>query len=270
MSSLKQITQDIIADINKTLELASDACNGSPLQEYDANRLQESLDRFPEAGWKAQEAWDMHVEDERLKDLVSTLIEASDRISAVYTMVCDIVPARDARNYDYYTVSMVLPYLTFSLDALSEIEQGLKADLEILRDELEPVDLSQNVMLKRIVRFADESLSAYASLHSSELVAGFRKYVLQSLHRFEQGEEAEPFEFAFEDICCQFDGTCIEMYSAGWEDGDSITNWSLTIFRNGDVNGSIESEDLELSGRIREGLKLSIGSPDEYFYTEEE
>ena len=142
MSSLKQITQDIIADINKTLELASDACNGSPLQEYDANRLQESLDRFPEAGWKAQEAWDMHVEGERLKDLVSTLIEASDRISAVYTMVCDIVPARDARNYDYYTVSMVLPYLTFSLDALSEIEQGLKADLEILRDELEPVDLS--------------------------------------------------------------------------------------------------------------------------------
>ena len=255
MSSLKQITQDIIADINKTLELASDACNGSPLQEYDANRLQESLDRFPEAGWKAQEAWDMHVEGERLKDLVSTLIEASDRISAVYTMVCDIVPARDARNYDYYTVSMVLPYLTFSLDALSEIEQGLKADLEILRDELEPVDLSQNVMLKRIVRFADESLSAY---------------VLQSLHRFEQGEEAEPFEFAFEDICCQFDGTCIEMYSAGWEDGDSFTKWSLTIFRNGDVNGSIESEDLELSGRIREGHKLSIGSPDEYFYTEEE
>ena len=270
MSSLKQITQDIIADINKTLELASDACNGSPLQEYDANRLQESLDRFPEAGWKAQEAWDMHVEGERLKDLVSTLIEASDRISAVYTMVCDIVPARDARNYDYYTVSMVLPYLTFSLDALSEIEQGLKADLEILRDELEPVDLSKNVMLRRIVRFADESLSAYASLHSSELVEGFRKYVLQSLRRFEQGEEAEPFEFAFEDICCQFDGTCIEMYSAGWEDGDSITNWSLTIFRNGDVNGSIESEDLELSGRIREGLKLSIGSPDEYFYTEEE
>ena len=80
MSSLKQITQDIIADINKTLELAADACNGSPLQEYDTSRLQESLDRFPEAGWKAQEAWDMHVEDERLKDLVSTLIEASDRI----------------------------------------------------------------------------------------------------------------------------------------------------------------------------------------------
>ena len=36
MSSLKQITQDIIADINKTLELASDACNGSPLQHVTA------------------------------------------------------------------------------------------------------------------------------------------------------------------------------------------------------------------------------------------
>ncbi len=269
MSSLKQITIDVMNDIKFGLQIASGACTGNPISEPDINRLQADINKFPDASWKAQEAWDMHVEDAQLKDLVSRLSEASDRLSAVYTMMCDIVPALDARQYDFYTVNAVLPYLTFTVDTLEEMVKEFEADLTILRNTIEPVDLSENKLFKRVVRFIDESLKVYCNAHPSDIVSGFRVYALQSMRKFAQGEEPNLFEFALGDISCSFNGYDIEIYKAEWVDSESVTNWSLTINMHGDVYGEIQSEDLDLEADIKEGIKLSIDAPEEYLYDSE-
>ena len=149
-----------MSDIKFGLQIASGVCTGNPISESDIKRLQVYINKFPDVRGKAQEAWDMQVEDELLKDLVSRVSEASDRLSAVYTMICDIVPALDACQYDFYTVNAVLPYLTFTLDTLEEMVKEFEADLTILRNTIEPVDLSDNKLFKRVVRFIDESLKA--------------------------------------------------------------------------------------------------------------
>ena len=144
MATLREITESIIEDIEYVLKLAGPLASGDPIPDTSIYHL----DDFPEAGWKAQEAYDMAMSNDEIKDTVQTLIEASDRLSAVYTMLCDLIPSRDARNYDFYTVAAILPYLTFTLDALGEIKDELHADMEIA--DAKPCSLHDNTIYKRI------------------------------------------------------------------------------------------------------------------------
>ena len=88
MATLREITESIIEDIEYVLKLAGPLASGDPIPDTSIYHL----DDFPEAGWKAQEAYDMAMSNDEIKDTVQTLIEASDRLSAVYTMLCDLIP----------------------------------------------------------------------------------------------------------------------------------------------------------------------------------
>ena len=262
MTTLREITESIIEDIEYVLKLAGPLASGDPIPDTSIYHL----DDFPEAGWKAQKAYDMAVSNDEIKDRVQTLIEASDRLSAVYTMLCDLIPSRDARNYDFYTVAAILPYLTFTLDALGEIKDELHADMEIA--DAKPCSLHDNTIYKRILSFVAESLADRAKRNVT--VAGFRVYAMQQLREFSQCEAAEPFEFSFSDgfstLLCHFDGDVLELSSAGNEAENRGTAWNLTIGRNGDVYGNMDTDDLENI----EGMSLSIDEPDEYCYFEKE
>jgi hypothetical protein len=48
--------------------------------------------------------------------------------------------------------------------------------------------------------------------------------------------------------------------------GNCVTTWNLTIGRNGDIYGNIDTDDLENI----EGMSLSIDEPEEYCYNEKE
>ena len=262
MATLREITESIIEDIDYVLKLAGPLASGDPIPDTSIYHL----DDFPEAGWKAQEAYDMAMSNDEIKDTVQTLIEASDRLSAVYTMLCDLIPSRDARNYDFNTVAAILPYLIFSLDALGEIKDELHADMEIA--DANPCSLHDNTIYKRIFSFVAESLADHAKQNMT--VAGFRVYAMQQLKKFSQCEAAEAFEFSFSDVystlSCHFDGELLELSNMVNDAENSITTWNLTIGRNGDVYGNIDTDDLE---NIEE-MRLSIDEPDEYCYYENE
>ena len=258
MSTLREITQSIIDDIKKALDLTVPLAKGDPIS--DTSKY--PLDDFPQAGWKVQEAYDMALNNEEIREQVQTLIEASDRLSAVYTMLCDLIPARDVRNYDFNTVAVILPYLTFSLDVLSEIVDELNADMVIA--DAKTVNLHDNGIYKRIFSFVSESLAEQAKNH--EKVAGFRIFALQQLKKFSNEEAAEPFDFSFtgelSTLTCRFEGDLLEMSSLINNNENVSTAWSLTISRNGDVFGNMDSDDLENVV----GMRLSIEEPEEYCF----
>ena len=262
MATLREITESIIEDIEYVLKLAGPLASGDPIPDTSIYHL----DDFPEAGWKAQEAYDMAVSNDEIKDTVQTLIEASDRLSAVYTMLCDLIPSRDARNYDFYTVAAILPYLTFTLDALGEIKDELHADMEIA--DAKPCSLHDNTIYKRIFSFVAESLADRAKRYVT--VAGFRVYAMQQLRKFSLCEAAEPFEFSFSGVfstlSCRFDGELLEVSNMVNDAGNCVTTWNLTIGRNGDIYGNMDTDDLENI----EGMSLSIDEPEEYCYNEKE
>jgi len=262
MAALTQIVQSVIDGINEVINLASPFASGDPIP--DSSVYDSMLQNFPTIDRQAQEAYDLAVEDEEKRDQAQVLIEASDRVSAVYTMLYDIIPARDSRDYDFTTVSMTLPYLTFTLSALADIVDELNADLVMMRAGPSPISLSDNMMYRRVFAFVVESLGAYSKEH--EEVAGFKTFAVQQLMKFSHGMEAEAFSFSFYDdtsvLSCAFDWDDLEVTNST-RTGE--TAWSLTINRNGDIHGNMDSGDLE---NIR-GKKLTIDSPKEYYYYEE-
>ena len=82
MATLREIRQSIIDDIKKALDLTVPLAKGDPIS--DTSKY--PLDDFPQAGWKVQEAYDMALNNEEIREQVQTLIEASDRLSAVYSL----------------------------------------------------------------------------------------------------------------------------------------------------------------------------------------
>ena len=197
MSRLTDISSSMIETIKGVLDFVEPLAYGDPIP--DSTVYQEELNNFPQIDAEAQEAYELAAADESLREHAQTLVEASDRMSAVYTMLCDLLPARDGRSYDYYTVSMVLPYLSYSLSSLRDIIDELED--RIAPDEAKSafVRLSDNVMFRRISAFVDESLQPY--IEKNKRIAGFRVFALQALRKFGSGEEAEPFSFAFTILC---------------------------------------------------------------------
>ena len=257
MATLTALIHSVIDGINKAINLAAPLASGDPIP--DSSVYDSMLAGFPMIDQQAQEAYDLAAEDEELKEQAQVLIEASDRVSALYTMLCDIIPARDSRNYDFYTTSMVLPYFTYTLDALSEIVDELNADLIMLGAAPASVSLSDNVMFVRVATFVADSLLPYSA--ANKKVAGFRVFALQQLRKFSHREEAEPFEFSLAGtasmISCSLDWDTLEVTNKNTDGGNT---WSLTISRNGDVYGSMDSGDLESIG----GMRLNIDLPEEY------
>ena len=156
---------------------------------------------------------------------------------------------------------MVLPYLTYTLDALADIVDDLNAELVMLSAAPAPVKMSDNVMFIPVASFVADSLLPFSK--KEKKIAGFRKYAIQQLRKFCYGEEAEAFEFSFSDgtsiLACSFDGDILEVVNTNEADG---LVWNWTIGRNGDANGYLDSGDLE----DLEGKKLTIAAPDEYCY----
>ncbi len=263
MATLSEIIQTVIDDINTAIKFSGPLASGDPIP--DSTVYQSGLESFPAIDQHAQEAYDLAVEDgdEEKRDQAQVLIEASERMAALYTMLCDLIPARDSRNYDFYTTSMVLPYLTYTLDALADIVDDLNAEVIMLGAAPAPVKLSDNVMFIRVASFVADSLLPYSK--KKKKIAGFRTYAVQQLRKFCYGEEAEPFEFSFSDgtslLACSFDGDILEVVNTNESDGIA---WNWAIGRNGDMSGNIDSGDLE----NLEGKKLSIAAPDEYSFEE--
>ena len=263
MAALTEIVQSVIDGINEVINLASPFASGDPIP--DSSVYDSMLQNFPTIDRQAQEAYDLTVENEKERNRAQVLIEASDRVSAVYTMLFDIIPARDSREYDFTTISMTLPYLTFTLSALADIVDELNSDLVMMEAAPAPVKLSDNVMFVRGVAFVADSLLSY----SKELkVAGFRNYAIQQLGKFSRGEEAEPFSLSFADghstLSCSFDGDNMEISNIPNNANQEETAWKLTISRNGDVYGNMDSGDLESV----EGMRLTIDEPEEYCFVE--
>ncbi len=263
MATLTETIQSVIDDINTAIKFARPLASGDPIP--DSTIYESGLKTFPTVDRQAQEAYDMAVkdDDEEKRDQAQVLIEASERMAALYTMLCDLIPARDSRDYDFYTTSMVLPYLIYTLDALADIVDDLNAELVMLGAAPAPVKLSDNVMFIRAASFVADSLLPYS--RKKKKIAGFRTYAIQQLRKFCYGEEAEAFEFSFSDgtsaLACSFDGDIFEMINTNKDDG-LVWNWA--IGRNGDATGSIDSGDLE----NLDGKKLAIVAPDEYCYEE--
>ena len=255
MTTLTEIINSVINGINRAISFAAPFADGSPLD--DADRY--SLDDFPQIDDLANAAYDLGQGNEEIRETVETIVEASDRISALYTMLCDLIPARDAHHYDYGTVSMVLPYFTFTINALSDIVDELGADVVMMQAEPAPIALSDNVMFKRIFAFVVEGLGEQAKAYP--IAAGFRVYALRQLVKFEHGEEADPFDFFFVSdqatLTCTLDSDELELSKLG--------DLSIRISRNGDVSGSMDSSDLKV-----DGMRLVIERPEEFEFKERE
>ena len=256
---LAEITQTIIGRINTAISFAAPLAFGDPIPDTSIY----SLEDFPRIDQEAQEAYDLALIDEELKEQAQILAEASDRLSALFTMLCDLIPARDAAQYDFSTVSMVLPYLTFTISALSDIVDGLNANMVSMAKgqakELESGSISKNPMYRRIFDFIVESLSGYIDFFDS--VKEFQQYVVHQLDSFCKGEKYRPFVFSFSDppskLMCSLDGRSLSIWhSSGWE---------MSVDRNGNVNGSLNSDDLNVTD-----MKLNIVEPDAYYYNEED
>ncbi len=260
---LNDLIQSVIDDINTAIKFATPLASGDPIP--DSTVYQSGLESFPAIDQHAQEAYDWAAqdEDEEKRNLAQVLIEASDRMSALYTMLCDLIPARDSRNYDFYTTSMVLPYLTYTLDALTDIVDALNAELVMLGAAPAPVKLSDNVMFIRVASFVADSLLPYS--RKKKKIAGFQTYAIQQLRKFYYGEEAEPFDFSLSDgtdsLSCTLEDDILEIANRNEADG-LVWNWA--IGRNGDASGNLDSGDLE----NHEGKKLTITVPDEYSFEE--
>lgn len=256
---LAEITQTIIGRINAAISFAAPLAFGDPIPDTSIY----SLEDFPRIDQEAQDAYDLALIDEELKEQAQILAEASDRLSALFTMLCDLIPARDAAQYDFSTVSMVLPYLTFTISALSDIVDGLNANMVSMAKgqakELESGSISKNPMYRRIFDFIVESLSGYIDFFDS--VKEFQQYVVHQLDSFCKGEKYRPFAFSFSDpsskLMCSLDGRSLSIWhSSGWE---------MSVDRNGNVNGSLNSDDLKVTD-----MQLSIVEPDAYYYNEED
>ena len=262
MAALTEIVQSVIAGINDVINLASPFASGDPIP--DSSVYDSMLQNFPTIDREAQKAYDLAVEDEEKRDQAQVLIVASDRVSAVYTMLCDIIPARDSREYDFTTVNMTLPYLVFTLSALADIVDELNEDLVTMEAAPAQISLSDNMMYRRVFAFVVESLGAYPKEY--EKVVELKTFALRQLMKFSHGEQAEAFGFSFSDdtsvLSCSFDWDVLEVSNAT-KDGGTV--WSLVINRNGDIHGNMDSGDLE---NVK-GMKLTIDLPDEYSYSEE-
>jgi len=251
------ITQTIIDRINAAINFAAPLAAGNPIQDTSAY----SLDDFPRIDWEAQEAYDMAVADEQLMEQARTLSEASDRMSALFTMLCDLIPARDAVQYDFATVSMDLPYMTFTISALSDIVDELNAEMVMAGKTgvSGRKSIDENPMYRRIVTFVEESLAKYTDFF--EVVEEFRQYAIQQMNSFSRGEQYKSFAFSFSDfrykLMCSLDGRSLSIWhSDGWE---------ISVESNGNVSGSLDSDGLRV-----DGMMLNIVEPDDYYFVEED
>ena len=235
MSRLTDISSSMIETIKGVLDFVEPLAYGDPIP--DSTVYQEELNNFPQIDAEAQEAYELAVADESLREHAQT--------------------------------SMVLPYLSYSLAALRDIIDELED--RIAPDETKSpfVRLSDNVMFRRISAFVDESLQPY--IENNNRIAGFRVFALQQLRKFGSGEEAEPFSFAFTDpiytLSCCLDGDNLEMTYLACDIEESSIIWNLMISRNGDTSGNMDSGDLENTAE----MKLTVYTPDEYeYYPDEE
>ena len=249
---MNALTNNAINSINMAINLATPLAFGDPIP--DVSGYGSMLESFPRIDREAQAAYDMAVDNEALDDWAQTMVEASDRLSALYTMLCDLIPARDASTYDFNSVSCILPYFTFTLsvlnDILDELETGVSETEEDGTDgETEGASaIYDNQIYRRIFAFVAESLP------QSE----FTSYALRQLERFSHGEDFEPFYFTLTDgfgmIRC---GLRSGQLTISFDLLSSTIGWDVRISADGDVYGQLDSDDL----RGVENWKLIIEEP---------
>ena len=265
MHAFSTIILSCIDRIDFAMNFASPLCSGDPIP--DSTVYESELETFPTIDTEAQQAYDLALGDEELSECAQVLIEASDRLIALYTMLCDLIPARDCRDYDFYTVSMTLPYMTYTLSALSDIVDDLNARIIMLDAESAQVQLSDNIMFRRVAEFVVESLGEYGE--AEKKIQEFKTFAFQELMKFSHGKPAKSFSFYFKDsssmISCSFDG--IDLNFVRLVDGkeDTGAGWELTISRDGDSDGYMDSSDL----RNVKDMKLCVELPARFRFQEE-
>lgn len=240
------IMRAAIDGINTVINLAAPLAEGNPIP--DSSEYQSMLDNFPQIDDLANEAYEIALPDESLREQATTIIEASDRVSAVYTMLCDLLPARDVREYDFSAVAMILPYLTFTLNALSDIVDELNSTLAMdssLETEVVPIS-RDNPIYSCIFAFAVESLAECAK--QSETVRKFRVFLLRQLESFRNGENAEEFEFSFHGaetmITCSLRNDELSLACMSYSMENKSMDWQATISKTGVASGVVETDTL--------------------------
>ena len=252
MSRLTDISSSMIETIKGVLDFVEPLAYGDPIP--DSTVYQEELNNFPQIDAEAQEAYELAVADESRREHAQTLVEASDRMSAVYT-----ITLLNRINVGLYVFIEEPSIVLTCFHHHCKIPDETKSPF---------VRLSDNVMFRRISAFVDESLTPY--IEKNKRIAGFRVFALQQLRKLGNGEEAEPFSFSFTDpiytLSCCFDGDNLEMTYMACDIEESSIIWNLMISRNGDTSGNMDSGDLENTAE----MKLTVYTPDEYEYYPDE
>lgn len=262
------VTRSVIDEINTVINLAAPLAEGNPTP--DSSEYQSLLDNFPQIDDLANEAYEMALLDEGLQEQAKTIVEASDRVSAVFTMLCDLLPARDVREYDFSAVAVILPYLTFTLNALNDIVDELNNNLALdsnLETEFVPIS-HDNPIYTCIFAFAVESLADCAK--QSETVRKFRVFLLRQLENFRSGENAENFEFSFHGaetmISCSLRNDELSLSCMSYSMENKSLDWQATISKTGVASGVVETDTLhDLEDRF-----LMIELPERFQWNEME
>lgn len=262
------IMRAAIDGINTVINLAAPLAEGNPIP--DSSEYQSWIDNFPRIDSLTDEAYELAMQNESIREQAKTIIEASDRINAVFTMFCDLLPARDVREYDFSSVAMILPYLTFTLNALSDIVDDLNSGLAMdSKQETEFVPISKdNPIYTCILAFVVESLADCAK--QSETVRKYRVFLLRQLEYFRHGDDAEEFEFSFHGpetmITCALRNRELSLSCMSYSMENKNLDWQAAISQEGTVSGVVETDTLnDLEDRF-----LIIELPERFHWNEME
>ena len=174
------------------------------------------------------------------------------------------------------------------LNRLKEIDDQLEAaeeveDYDEFDDEESGSTPSENPAFISFQNALKRAFEKYTQMHPSVDVSRFFHVITDELDRFSKGEEIScgyDFDFCLRTgrnvhyVSFHFEDVLIEVSDGGSMydpdvGSDSYTNWMYSIWRSGydDLPAYGDMPDFDtIVALVSEGAKLSISSPDEFFY----
>lgn len=167
--------------------------------------------------------------------------------------------------------------------------QGMRNDDttsdEIDEQEIDEIQPIESPLFDKLLATLRRGLDVYCERECNAVLFAFRDALFESLNSFANGLEGLDFDFSvsyrdesgIEYIDFHFEKNLLEVTSGGITidrsvGSDSYTNWQYSIWNDGTEDScyiTVDRFNIILEMFIDPNIKLSISTPDEFYYTSE-
>lgn len=301
MMKLREIVDMIVSDAQRAYDIADDyCCAGTQLSHEDYSELVSNMLSFPYYTELLNDMSSLHFSDydsdeHRISEIKTLVEELIDRITVIKVIYTDLIKLitypHDGNEIKFGLLtglSIQMNTLLYKRDALMKLanENLPQTDTMIEEDEENSsCSIKESDAFYQIYSYVQDVFPLLAN-HSAgnrrSLIELYQKYILQSLNEFSEGNDLSPFSFSINHrvgeesqwIDFTTDGNSIIITDSGYVydpqvGGDTYTNWSFTLFNDGETDGTCWLSVDETVERINCGAELMISEPDEFIMEDE-